>query len=99
LGDIKLNGKSSFFVVSTKIFAFFILTKEEKSGVYSKGVYTVKLNTFCFFSISIKYIVIVLMSAFTSEATNELNHLKPASQFIVHLLFCLESFVVLKHLK
>lgn len=70
--------------------------------MYSKGVYGInrsEIEYVFFFSISIKYIVIVLMSAFTRETTNESNHLTPASQFIVHLLFGLESFVVLKHLK
>lgn len=63
------------------------------------GINRHEIEYVLFFSISIKYVVIVLMSAFKGGTTNELNHLTPGSQFIVHLLFNLESFVVLKHLK
>lgn len=95
LPKVEFWAKSKFVLFPTTV-----SVKRRKSGVYCKCVYDINCREITyFFSISIKYIVIVLMSAFTRETTNEFKHLTPASQFIVHLLFSLESFVVLKHLK
>ena len=66
-----------FFFVSFRTRSLFFSSFKQRgeNQVFTVKVYrvliVVKLNTFCFFSISIKYIVIVLMSAFKRRTTNE----------------------------